>query len=442
MSLREFTQMTIGLLFLITPQVAAAQAPTGIGSNIPILASGTVAPVVPVEEEMPANVFQGSVTVSGSYDDNVFGGGTPRIWDVDYGVTPAVTFQETRPRLDFSLTYSPGLQVSQRLLYRDVFAQKFAGTVVWLVSPHGTLSAQQYYDVTINPFAGTNVTNEPGPLIAPNEAIYIPNIRQSLILSHALYSYQSSARTVMGVGGSYESQKFDSTPESGPTTSLIYAQIATGEAYIAKQLTGRNQLGFQYGLQVLKFPQADARTTTHSFLVFDQMNLSSRTNLTLYGGPEYSLTANQVVLNLGFVLITIPVTANTWSGAGGVMYNWTGDRLAAAVNFSRRVSNGGQLVGAVELTSGTASLNWQLTRSWSLTSGIAGANEQLLGESGEQLTTYSGRFGVRRQLGRDLRINWYYERLNQTGSIGNFLVGNRDIAGVSLEYGFMRPVGR
>ncbi|MGB6875358.1 MAG: hypothetical protein WBD87_04930 [Candidatus Acidiferrales bacterium] len=435
----------MGLAVLAAPRVVLAQV-TSVGStasNVPVLVSGQMPPVTPSEAEGPTNVFQGSINIGASYDDNVLlSGSAPRQSDITYSIMPNISFEETRPRIVWGLSYSPGLLVSQNLLYQNLFSQRFGGHVAWRTSPHGLLSAEQYYLVTTDPFAGFDTT-EPGPIISPNESIYIPDIRQTFLLSHAMYSYQISAQTTVGVGGSFDLQKYDSTPHSGPTTPLIYSQVASGEAYIAHQLTARNQLGFQYGAQVLRFPQADARTTTHTFLVFDQINLSSSTSLTLYGGPEYSLTFNQVELNLGFVIITIPVKADQWSGAGGVMYRWTGNRMAASINFSRGVSDGGGLIGAVELTAGTAQLSWQMTRSWSLQSTINGAEDQLLGQSNgsNELLAYSAQLGLHRRLWRDMGIKWYYERLNETGSINGLSIGNRDIVGVTLDYSFMKPLG-
>lgn len=435
----------LGSALVFGARVAMAQAtsiPGITASNVPVLASGQSPSVTPGVEEEPPNLFAGSLSVGANYDDNAVPDVSPRQWDVQYLILPKISLQETRSRIAWGLSYSPGLTLSQNLLYRNYFSQTFGGNLAWQVSPHGTFSAQQYYLATTNPFTGFSTT-QPGPVISPNETIYIPNVRQTLILSNATYTYRSSAQTTMGVGGSFDRQQYDTIPKTGPSTALIHAQIASGDAFIARQLTPRNQLGFQYGLQVLKFPQVDARTTSHSFLVFDQMNLSTSTTITLYGGPEYSLTANQVALNLGFIVITIPVNASQWSAEGGLMYNWTGDRFAAAIDFTRRVSDGGGLLGAVELTSGTAQLSYQLSRNWSLTSSISGADDQLLASSSgnNELKTYGAQFGVRRLLWRKLSLSWFYQRLNETGSINGLVIGNRDIAGTTLEYTFSKPLG-
>ncbi len=432
----------LGSAFFLGPRVAMAQAagvPGITASNVPVLVSGQLPSALPQSEEAPPNALTGSITAGFNYDDNVFPNTSSRQWDIDYSITPQISLDETRSRIVWGLSYAPGVQISQNLLYRSYFSQRFGGDLAWQVSPHGTLSAQQYYLVTTNPFAGFTTT-QPGPTISPNETIYVPNVRQTMLLSNALYSYQASARTTMGVGGNFEQQKYDSIPQTGNSIPLLHTQLASGNAFISQKLSAREQLGFQYSLQVMKFPQADARTTTHSFLVFNQLNLSSNASLTLYGGPEYSLTAGQVVLNLGFIVVSIPVNTTQWSAAGGVLYDWTGHRLATSINFSRRVSDGGALVGAVELTSGSAQLSWQLTPSWSLTSTIAGAENQLLTTNGE-LLTYSGQIGIRRQLGRSLEMRFYDERLNETGSITGFSVGNRDVIGAALTYSFSRPLG-
>lgn len=432
----------LGSAFFLGPRVVMAQA-TGVpgitASNVPVLISGQLPSATPQSEEASPNELTASITAGASYDDNVFPNVSPRQWDIEYSITPRISLDETRSRIIWGLSYAPGLRLSQNLLYRNYFSQEFAGDLAWQVSPHGTLSAQQYYLVTTDPFAGFSTT-QPGPTISPNETIYVPNIRQTMLLSNALYSFQASARTTMGVGGSFEQQKYDTIPRTGNSTPLLNAQLASGKAYISQQLSAREQLGFQYSLQVMKFPQTDARTTTHSFLVFNQINLSSNTSLTLYGGPEYSLTAGQVVLNLGFIVVTIPVNTTQWSASGGVLYNWTGHRLATSIDFSRRVSDGGALLGAVELTSGSAQLSWQLTPSWSLSSTISGAEDQLLTTNG-QLRTYSGQIALLRRLGRRLQMRFYDERLNQTGSITGLSVGNRDVIGAALTYSFLRPLG-
>lgn len=443
MNRRGWIAMACAFIVTLTPRVASAQSSSTTQSNVPVLASGQLPTATPGEDEKLTNVFQGSVMVGSYFDDNAVLGAAPRQWDLAYIISPSLSFRETLPRLDWGLTYTPGFIKSQNVSYRNQFTQNFGGNFTWRVSRHGTLSAQQDYLRSNNPFQ--QLATNPGPTVTPNQTIFLPSVRQTSILSNALYSYQFSERSSFGVGGSFNSQHFDTTPRAGPTRSLIYAQVVSGKAYYSHQLSARNQLGFEYDGKVLRFPAANARTTTHTFLVFEELQLTPNTNLTLYGGPQYALTSNQVELNLGFILITIPIKANQWNGSGGVIYSWTGQRLAVVLNYSRGISDGGGLVGAVKLNAGTADFTWKLTKRWRMTSSLAGADDQLLAaqqNSQNELRTYSASLGLARQLSKNVSINMSYERLNQTGGFAAFPVGNHDLADVSITYSFMKPLGR
>jgi hypothetical protein len=258
------------------------------------------------------------------------------------------------------------------------------------------------------------------------------------------YSYRITARTTFGLNGNFDLDRYKNTSSSLSKASLINSQIASGQAYISRQISARNQLGFQYGVQVLKFQQANARTTAHTFSIFDEIKLAPNQSLTVYGGPQYSLTSNQVVLNGGFFLVTIPVKANTWSWSGGGIYTLTGRRGAMVLNYSRGVSNGGGVTGAVELNGGSAILRWKLSRSWGMDLNLAAADNQLLAvKTGQnELRTYSATLGLSRQISKNISMNFFFERLNQVGSLAGIATGNHDLAGVSFQYNFLKPVGR
>lgn len=413
-------------------------------SNVPVLASGQMPNSTPTANAELANTYRLGITAGTHFDDNAVLTARPRQWDLAYTLFPLIEFTETRPRLNWRVSYSPGVDISQNLLYRNQFAQQFNGRFDWLVSPHGLLTAQEYFLISTNPFAQLGgAAGSPGPTIAPNEGPFIPNIRRTSTLTHALYSYRFTEHSSVGIGGDFLLAKFDDTPRKGPSVALINSQRVSGEAYFDHQFSNRESLGVQYGIQVLKFPRSDARTTTHTILVFDQITISPRSTFTIFGGPEYSDTFNQVVLNLGFFVLTIPVRAQSWSGAGGVIYNWTGNRLGLALDFRRGVSDGGGLVGAVELNSGHSTISWRLSRHWSLESTLGGSSSVLLAtQNNQELLTYLARAQLSQEITENLSMHWYYGRVNETGGFGNFPIGNHDIAGASLTFSVLKPIGR
>ncbi|HEV2304847.1 MAG TPA: hypothetical protein VGR93_04970 [Candidatus Acidoferrales bacterium] len=436
------TWTAMGSLLLALPATVRAQAGQA-SSTVPVLSSGQMPSATPALSEAPPNVLTLGLTARAHYDDNALVGAVPRQWDMLYMVSPRIAFTETRPRLEWGLSYAPGVNFSQNLLHRNQFEQQFNGNFNWLVSPHGLLAAQEYYLVSTDPFSQLGGAVSPGPTVSPNQGPYIPNIRRTMTLSNALYSYRFSERTSAGIGGDFLLSKYDNTPRSGPTTALIQTQRSSGKAYVSHQISARNSIGAQYSIQDLRFPRWNARTTTNTILIFDQVNLSPTSSLTIYGGPDHTNTFNQVQLSLGFIIITIPVKAQQWSGAGGVIYHWTGNRVGVSLDFTRGVSDGGGLVGAVELNSGRADISWRLSKRWSLMTSAGGDSETLLATSNDRsLLTYRERVGLSQQITQKMAINWYYERLNQTGGFGNFPVGNHDFVGASLTYSLMRPIGR
>ncbi len=438
---RGLIRVAIVLVLAMTPGVAGAQA-TSNTSNIPVLPSGQLPAAVPGEDVALTNVFEGSIDVSTRYDDNVTPSAANRVWDLGYGVSPRIAFTETRPRLDWGLRYAPGFLISQNLTYRNQFSQDFGGHFTWRATEHSTLTAEQTYVRSNNAFQSSS--SSPGPIGGPNQTIFIPNLLRTTVSSNVLYSNQFNEHSSFGLGGTFNDEHYDTTPHSGPAKSLVYSQAVSGHAYVSHELSARNQLGVQYTGQVLRFPGADARTTTHSFLIFEELKPTPNTTFTVYGGPEYSLTFNQVQINLGFVVITIPVRENEWNSAGGVIYSWTGQRMAVVLNYSRRISDGGGLVGAVKLNSGTAELSWHMAKRWDLRSRLAAADDQLLASQSarNELLMYSAELGLTRQLSKNVSMSLSYERLNETGGFAAFPVGNHDLAFASVTYSFLKPLGR
>lgn len=447
MILQRLTYVAIGLALLAIPKSTYAQAGSFSQANVPMLGTGQMPTAVPRDDLSPSNIFQMRLAAGARFDDNAVLGSAVRRSDIGYSFMPSLAFIQTLRRLNWGLSYGPGVDISEHRLYADQFTNDFGGHFTWLISKHGVLSAQQNYILSTNPFqqfGSQPFTTTPGPIVAPNQSIFLPNIRRTSSLTQAQYSYQLGAHTTFGMGGSFNLQRYRNTSSSGAIASLISSQIASGQAYISHQFTLRNQLGFQYSGQVLKFQSVNARTTTHSFLIFDELRLTPNSRLSLYAGPEYSLTSNQVELALGFITIVIPVKANTWTWSGGGIYSVTGRRAAMVLNYSRRVSNGGGLTGALELDGGSADLSWKLTKNWTAKLNLAAADNQLLvvKNSQNELLTYSASLGVSRRIFNNFSMNLFFERLNQTRSIAGLTTGNHNLAGLSFEYNFTKPVGR
>lgn len=444
----RYMQVTVGFCLLLMPGRVCGQ----FGStqpNVPVVASGQMPTAIPGAEARRSNIFSARLDAGARYDDNALLSSIPKRSDIGYSFRSDFSVAQTFRRFDYGLNYSPGVDISENGLFPDQFTNVFGGHFTWLVSKHSAFSAQQNYILSTDPFqrfGSQPFGTTPGPVVAPNQSVFLPNVRRTANFSQVQYSYQPRQHTTVGLSGNYGLNHYGNASSASTNGTLIGSQAVSGQAYLAQQVTPRNQVGLQYSGQVLKFQQANARTTTHSFSVFDQIRLAPNMNLTLYAGPQYLQIANQVNLSTGFKIVTIPIRENKWSWSAGAIYQITGRRGAVVLNYSRGVSDGGGVTGAVELNAGSARFNWKLSPNWSMNMDLAGANNQLLGvktgTGGTELHSYSATLGFGRHIFRNMTMNMFFERLNQVGSIAGLSSGNHDLAGVSISYGFSRLIGR
>lgn len=440
----RFIQIAAGLLLLVMPGTLCAQI---TGPNMPIIAGGQMPTVLPGDGVSPTNLFTAGVRLGATFDDKaIIGSATPSS-DIRYDITPSLAFVQTLSRIDWGASYGPGTDISQHGLFPTQFSQVFGGHFTWVVSKHGILSAQENYILSTNPFQQYGVqpfTTTPGPIVSPNQSIYIANFRHTSTLSQVQYSYRLSERTSISIAGNFALQHYNGTTNTGAQSTLIGSQAASGQANLAHQFTPRNQLSVQYGWQQFKYGPMNARTTTQSVLLSDDIKINQRSSIHVYAGPQYSMTSNQVFLNLGFVVVEIPIKRNTLSWSAGGLYTLALPRGTIILSYSRQVSDGGGIIGTIELNGGSANFSWKLTPKWSMTLGLQAADEQLLAvKSGQnELLTYSARLNVGRQIYRNVSANLFFQRLNQTGGLATLVSGNHDVAGVSLDFNFTKPVGR
>lgn len=444
----RYLQIAAGVLSLLMPGGLYAQFGGATQSNIPTLGGGQMPSAAARGDGSRSNLFSARFEAGARFDDNAIVSAGNKRSDIGYSFRPNFALAQTFRRFDYELSYSPGVDISEHGFFGEQFTNIFGGHFTWLLSKHSSFSGQQSYILSTDPFqqfGSQPFTTAPGPLVAPNPSVYLTNTRRTSSLSQAQYSYQLSQHTTVGLSGNYDLSHFGSTTSSSSTIpTLLGFQIASGQAYVAHQATPRNQLGVQYTGQVLKFQAVNARTTTHSFAVFDDIRLTPNTTLTVYGGPQYALIANQVTLNLTFAILQIPIRENSLSWSGGAIYRINVRRGGMVLNYSHGVSDGGGITGAVDLDSGSARFNWTLSRNWSTKLDLAAADNRLLAvNSGSaELRTYSATVGFGRQIHKNVSLNLFFERLNQIGTIAGLNSGNHNLAGVSIAYEFSRPIGR
>ena len=136
-----------------------------------------------------------------------------------------------------------------------------------------------------------------------------------------------------------------------------------------------------------------------------------------------------------------------WTPAAGASLSWQGRLNNIALSYSRVISSGGGLVGAVQINSASAAFRQQITRY--LSASLAGGYTQndvlatalAAGNNGHSA---SGTASLQQQLGPHVNLQLGYMRLHQVYSSVAVLAAtpdtNREF--VSISYQFSRPLGR
>lgn len=424
-------------LAMIMPLTTEAQ----IGPQVPASAGGQVPATVPSSEAPQSNVFEFGLGFGATFDSNLFiNSSVGSSTDIRYSVVPRFSLTKTLPRLLLNLRYSPGVEISEHRLYQSLFTNNLDGGLTYLPTGRTSFSARQQYSISTDPFNSLG-----GPIGPLGQATFLPGYKETSLISNANLNHQFNEFNTLGVGGFFADRKYENSRQGQPSTSLIQSRIASGNAFFTHQISPKNAIGLQYQGQALEFPQQNARTFTHTFSILDIITFSSRASLTLFGGPDYSLTSNQVVFSFGGIIIQIPLKKNSWSGAGGAIFTFQGVRTAFNGEFSRGISEGGGLLGAVSMTSGRVELVERLTKNWDMNMSGLGSVSSLISASSSaspQLRNYGGGASLSRKLGQNVSLQIFYQRRNQSASNFSQGFGNHDVGGISLDIHFLRPLGR
>jgi hypothetical protein len=394
----------------------------------------------------PTNVFLGSVSTSAVFDDNLLSSRSNRIAGEQYYVAAAFAFQQTRRRMKWNLSYRPGVNVANHTTLRNQFNQSFGATVEFDPTQRFSLLLRQDYMVTTDPFErfGTAALQPGiGPLEQPNDTVALPQLKWTTIFSGATAAYRLSRHTTVGLNGSYAVQRYSDYENMASAIGLMNSNTATGDAFVSHDFSRRYTSGLEYRLMDLQFSRADMRTRTHSVLWFHQFTFTPHHSLVVYAGPEYSRSRAQLNLNIVNFQLLIPVSSNLWSPSVGGVYTYRGGHSSFQVSYMRRISDGGGYIGAVQMQSGSLSLNRELARRW--TAGLTSEAMQettVFNENGSRLRLLQAGFGLTHQITTNMSVRLAYDRLYQHGKLLGYAQGNHNRVMLSIQRSFSKPLGR
>jgi hypothetical protein len=390
--------------------------------------------------ETQSNNLRAGLTFSTAYSNNVEGTAIP-VSDVSYSIWPTLALDATTTRLHWDLDYAPGFTIYQHTSSLNQGNQNVALNFRYRLSPHLTVSLQDSFQKTNNPF------NQPNPLLATsvsgsatssNVAIIAPVADYLNNAANVQLTYQVSADGMVGFSGTFSNLHYLSSAQAPG----LYDSSSSGASFFySRRLLARYYVGASYQYQDVSAYQAGTRvntqTQTQTVFFFLTAYLNPTLSLSLSGGPQY-YDARQPP----------QPAAQSWSPMLMASLSWQGQRTSLAGSYTRIITNGGGLAGAYHSNAANVSGRWQLSRTWSvglsasyslystLTPFFLGSN------SGGH--TVSGTIAVQHPLGEHLTMQAGYTRLQQSYSevpaMSVIPQSNREF--FSISYQFTRPLKR
>ncbi len=399
-----------------------------------------------VTSEERSNYLRGGLAFTTAYTDNVLGSvGRKPVSDVSYSVGPTLALDAARSRLHFVLTYAPGFTFYQRTSSRNEQDQNASFSLLYRLSPHVSFVAQDGFLKTSNvleqqTFSAAGIVS--GGAQEPNFSV-IPPLANLLSNSGSLgINYQFAANGMIGATGSFTYLHY---PKPVQVPGLFDSNSEAGSAFYSFRFSRRNYIGATYQYQrLIALPSVGkSETQTHALFFFYTIYANSRFSMSLFGGPQYSDTIappEPPLLPQGAIV-------RQWTPAAGASLSWQGRLSNIALSYSRVISSGGGLIGAVQMNSATASFRQQISRY--LSGFVSGgyAQNQVLATAlaaGNNGHSASGTASLQQQLGPHINLQLGYTRLHQVYSNVAILAATPDTnrESVSISYQFSRPLGR
>lgn len=392
-----------------------------------------------------SNYLRGGVAFSSAYSDNALGSvnGKP-VSDVSYSVGPFIALDETTSRLHWLLNYAPGFTFYQRTSSRSQADQSAAIDFQYRLSPHVTFTARDGFQKSSSVFSEPFLPAVPavaGGTQEPNFSVIAPISPFLSNFGNVGISYQFALNGMLGANGTFSNLHYENQAQ---TPGLSDSNGQGGSAFYTFRISKMHYIGATY--QYERFVSAlvgQTETQTHALLLFYTLYATPTLSISFFGGPQHSDTVQPPQPALALQL----TMTRAWIPAAGASLSWQGRLTNVAVSYSHVISDGGGLIGAVQMDSANGSIRQQLTRRLSGSVGAMYAQNNVLGSVLRGATnghSLGGTASLQQEIGQHFNVQFGYTRLHQDYSGIAVLAATPDTNReyISISYQFSRPLGR
>jgi hypothetical protein len=335
---------------------------------IPSIIGGPRISATFIPESERSNYVRAGLNVGAAYDNNPLLLSSGVESNTSESIFPNVRIEESSSRMRWSLGYAGGLTVNQKITTRNEGSHSLIFDSQYRLSPHVNLRIAENFSMTTGFFDGGNGTEIVTGSGTPNPSLITPLSTQRSSTTTVEANYHFALNDLAGASGSFDDLDFTNVPAG---TLLTNTQAASGSAFWLHRLGRSDWGGLTYRFDRITFNPSGA-TRVHSFYALDTLSLSSHLTLTGFVGPQYS--ENQGLDPGG----QVPTVSKNWAVAGGAEGAWSDRRTSITGGYSRSISPGGGLLGAVKLQNVHAAVRREVVKGWAVAlTGLHGSNQSL-----------------------------------------------------------------
>jgi hypothetical protein len=395
-----------------------------------------------------SNYLRGGINVSEAYDDNAFLTPTNQVGNATFSVFPNISIAQSTTRMRWSFEYAAGLTVNQRFSNQNQGAQSLTFNSLFALSPHVTLHAAESFSMVSGIFGGSAASEFQPGFGGANGTLIAPLANQRVSQTVVEANYHFALRDVVGASGAFLDLHYSDIASSAtvPATALTDTQAASGSVFWLHEIFHRDWAGFSYRFQRITYtPSGDTRV--HTFAFADTLKISKNFSIDGFLGPEYSENTGLVVAASGANQLA---SSSGWGLAGGIEGGWSTQRTSVTAGYSKQVTNGSGILGAVTLQTTYGSFRRLLFPKWTINlTGNYGNNQAItfaLATTATTINTTTVGAMLERNIGRSLgfQVGYFHDLQDQSGSVTATQNYNADRNRyfVNLSYQWEKALGR
>jgi hypothetical protein len=406
--------------------------------HIPALLGGRGMSMDFTTELERSNYLRGGVNVGAVYDDNPMLAPSGSVGNVSGSVFPNIKFEESTTRTRWELGYAGGLTVNQRFTSQNQGSHNLNFDSETRLTPHLNLRVAENFSMTTGFFDGGNGAAAITGAGGPNGSLITPLSTQRASLTTVETNYHFALNDLAGASGSFYDLNFSNVPAG---VVLTNTQSESANAFWLHKFFPGNWGGISYRFDRITF-DPDGDTRIHTFMLVDTLKLANGFSTSVFAGPQY---ADDQGIASGASQVS---ESKHWSGAGGAEAGWQNRKTSVHAGYSRLVSDGGGVLGAVRLQNVYGNFRRELLPGWAATlTASHGTNTSITvpyAGAPNSIHLTSAGAGLERNIGKSLglRFSYTHDFQQQFGASGSTsLDAHRNRFAVTLSYQWVKPLG-